>query len=346
MNLNARYALHAWMTMLAIMVAAWVAFAPLAYGGEVDPTTSAAMQETDQGVEGVASEKPDASCAADEGSASSGGTSSTAGRDASPGIAPAESDIAAPQDAELSVISGEDAGKIPEGADSPREPETAPELPEPQAAAGDETEGDAAGAVDDAAPGSASTASADASPEAPTQGDATPVSISTVAAETSTAAASEQTAAPVAKPAAAKKAAVKKARTGKGNLAAGVYFIVSKLSKSKVVSIAKKLKKNGSNAVLWSIIGDGNQQWRVIIGKDGYATLKNVKTGKVLTVADKSKDSGTSVVQWKAKKKLGKAQKWIIKKKGSYFYVVSALNKKLVLNVNKSKKKNGTVLNV
>ena len=140
------------------------------------------------------------------------------------------------------------------------------------------------------------------------------------------------------------KTAAVKANTGKGDLVAGIYFIVSAMSASQVIDVEGASKADGGNAIVWHVNGAANEKWKITIGKDGYATITSVLSGKVLDIEGASKKKGANVLQWKANG--GKNQKWIIQKKGKFYVVKSALGGNLVLDLTGGTSKDGTNVEV
>lgn len=134
--------------------------------------------------------------------------------------------------------------------------------------------------------------------------------------------------------------AVQEVDTGKGDIAPGTYYIASAYATDQVVSLRKSSRKNGANVEVNAVRGAKIQRWGVEIDAKGYALLKNGKSGKVLAIEGEKAAKDANAVQWKAKSSKDLSQRWIIKKKGSRYQIVSALNKKFALYV-KGKKAKG-----
>lgn len=145
----------------------------------------------------------------------------------------------------------------------------------------------------------------------------------------------------------------------RSSLEAGAYYIQSAYLNTHVLGF------KGSSVRLFKTTGTTDQRWRLVVGDDGYATIKNAKSGKVLSVKGGKADEGAVVVQaTKKKEKAAKAssatgstngsdankvgaaatnaattefsnlhQKWVVKKRGANLVITSALDKKLVIGI-------------
>ena len=125
--------------------------------------------------------------------------------------------------------------------------------------------------------------------------------------------------------------------TGKGDIAAGTYYICSSYANDRVVCLDKKSKKNGIEAKIKQVRGTKAQRWIVAFDAKGFATIRNASTGRYLTCLDKKAKAGTDVAQWKKQSKNAKTQRWIVKKQGSGYVICSAINKKRVLQASGKK---------
>lgn len=121
------------------------------------------------------------------------------------------------------------------------------------------------------------------------------------------------------------------ATTGKGDLAAGRYFLVSALRNTQVIDVEGGTKANGGNVIVWHVNGGKNEQWALEVGSDGYAVIRSLLSNKVLDISGGVAKKGANVLQWTYKG--SKNQKWVVSKQGKHYVVASALNSKLVLDL-------------
>ena len=325
--------------LLAVITAALcLAFAPAAHAETGAPATEGGIQ---QDAEPAADSAPAANGPAGE-------SASVTDAETAPADDPASTTPAPSAPTGESIIDSVDTPSAPE----PATPEPAVEEPTTPAPVESDPE-PASPDPEPVAPATPTTPETDTSLPKPSDetAAATPLPADTAAdpsaPETAskpepaaTAAAHSPVPAKAASPAApARKAA---ASTGKGDLAAGIYFIVSKLSSQRLVGVSGKSKSKGANVNLGALFGGKYQQWKLVIGKDGYATIVNVNSGKLLSVVGSKRANGTNILQWAAKHSKNLNQKWVVKKVGGYYRIVSGLNTTKVLNIEGGKKAAGT----
>ena len=113
----------------------------------------------------------------------------------------------------------------------------------------------------------------------------------------------------------------------------GEYVIRALCSGRSALDIPGGSAERGANAQIWESNGALAQRWRVSHDSDGYITLEHVGTGMVLDVAGARGVSGTNVWQWE-RIEGNRGQKWIaLPSPDGGFNLVSALDRRLALDV-------------
>ncbi len=110
----------------------------------------------------------------------------------------------------------------------------------------------------------------------------------------------------------------------KDELLDGTYYIRTNLSNNKVLGIAGNPLANKSNVVIKTFKKEDSYRWKVQHDKKGYVTFINEKSGKVLDVYDAGKSNDKKVWQYTSNHSL--AQKWIARKDGNSYEIISAIN--------------------
>lgn len=128
------------------------------------------------------------------------------------------------------------------------------------------------------------------------------------------------------------------AEENKNALANDTYFIRSCLGNDKVFDICMNEKKD------YIQLGISNkkatQKFKVVHDDKGYVTFINEQNGQVLEVDEKD----NKILLEKSNDSY--AQKWIAKRKGAYYQIISAIDENLVLDVQGGKAENGACLQV
>ncbi len=110
----------------------------------------------------------------------------------------------------------------------------------------------------------------------------------------------------------------------------GIYYIRTALSDKKVLSVKGGAVGNKVNVVIRTCENADEQRWKVTHDAKGYITFTNIKSGKVLDVSNGVNNVDKTVWQYSPNNTL--AQKWIARKEGNDYEIVSAVNG-MVLNV-------------
>ena len=105
----------------------------------------------------------------------------------------------------------------------------------------------------------------------------------------------------------------------------GTYEIELAINTKKAVDISQASTQTGANVQIWDKCNGAQQRFQITYLKDGYYTIKNIKSGKVLDVSGAGKNVGTNVQQWESNST--DAQKWKIEKNSDgSFYIISKCN--------------------
>ena len=105
----------------------------------------------------------------------------------------------------------------------------------------------------------------------------------------------------------------------------GTYEIELAINTKKAVDISQASTQTGANVQIWDKCNGAQQRFQITYLKDGYYTIKNIKSGKLLDVSGAGKSVGTNVQQWESNST--DAQKWKIEKNSDgNFYIISKCN--------------------
>ena len=104
----------------------------------------------------------------------------------------------------------------------------------------------------------------------------------------------------------------------------GTYYIRAALSDKKVLSVKGGAVGNKVNVVIRTCENADEQRWKVTHDAKGYITFTNIKSGKVLDVSNGGNKADKAVWQYSSNNTL--AQKWIARKDGNAYEIVSAVN--------------------
>ncbi len=133
------------------------------------------------------------------------------------------------------------------------------------------------------------------------------------------------------------------ARENRDTIKNGTYYIRSTLKNTSVVQIKNESTSSKASAVIHQFDKDSSQEWKLTHDDKGYVTFTNIKSGKVLDVANGGRNAEKTV--WQYAFNDSAAQKWIVKKEGSYYRIISALNG-MSLDVIDEKSVNNTGLQI
>ena len=124
------------------------------------------------------------------------------------------------------------------------------------------------------------------------------------------------------------------------DLADGGYIIRTGLNGAYCLDVPGGSTDNGVKIQLYVSNGTSAQQWVVAGDKQGYKTIKNVRSDKVLDVEGGDRSKAARIQQYRSNGTY--AQKWIpIKSSSGSFKLVSALDMNLVLDLSSGQVSNG-----
>lgn len=113
------------------------------------------------------------------------------------------------------------------------------------------------------------------------------------------------------------------AALNKNLVANGQYYIVNSQT-GKVLSVEGQSVNNLANVDLEKNYQASSQVWEVSHDSKGYVTFKNIGSGKVLDLEAANTTIGSNLQQYASNGT--RAQKWVIRKNGSNYEIISALD--------------------
>lgn len=119
------------------------------------------------------------------------------------------------------------------------------------------------------------------------------------------------------------------------NIKFGRYKLTN-LNSNKVLAIPQAKTEKGIQAVQWTWLSGGEQQWEIYKLPNNTYKIINANSGQALAVSDGSLNNGMKVIQWPWQN--GTEQMWVIEKNSNGTYKIKNFKSGLVLAIGSASK--------